>query len=88
MTGDSPESRFDLVARLIEIWSEVLVSGVVDGQTDFAELGGSSLTAVRIQSRIRKEFGRNIELVEVLEFRTPARLAARIPAAPAWSRTD
>jgi hypothetical protein len=73
-----------VTARLIEIWSDLLLSSAVGRDTDFQDHGGTSLTAVRIRSRIRAEFGRDVDLVDLLDEATPARVAALISVAPLW----
>jgi hypothetical protein len=74
----------DAVDRLVAIWSDLLGAGVVNGHTDFLEMGGSSLTAVRIRAQVRAEFGRDMALTELLELRTPQGVAAGLPHAPRW----
>jgi hypothetical protein len=82
--GVSPSPPADAVPRLTAIWSQLLVVGVVDGNTDFIELGGGSLTAVRIRARIRTEFGRDVSLASLFELRTPRNVAASLASAPGW----
>src|SRR3712207_5352175 len=78
----------DLVARLIAIWSEVLVSGVVDDNTDFVELGGTWLMAVRIRGRIRADLGRDVDMLNILDHPPPKQPAALLPMAPAWTGAE
>jgi acyl carrier protein len=86
MTGEPVLPSTDaLIGRLMTIWAEVLTVGVVDGNTDFIELGGTSLTAVRIRGRIRAEFGRDLDLVDILDYPTPRALAAHLPRVPVWA---
>ena len=78
----------ELVGRLVAIWSEVLVSGVVNAETDFVELGGTSLAAVRIRAKVRSEVGRDVTLLDLFESRTPREVAELLPAAPVWPDSD
>ncbi|HYW07614.1 MAG TPA: amino acid adenylation domain-containing protein, partial [Longimicrobium sp.] len=57
------------------IWEEVLGMERVGADDDFHELGGHSLRATQITSRIRRELGADLSLADVFEARTPAELA-------------
>lgn len=63
--------------KLAAIWREVLAAGRVGACDDFMELGGHSLKAAALQSRIRKAFGVEISLKDIFEFPT-VRLQAGI----------
>jgi hypothetical protein len=65
----------DTVARLVEIWAQLLEPTRVDEDTDFLEAGGTSLMAARIRGRIRTTFGRDVDLLDILDNATPRRLA-------------
>ncbi|MEV4770082.1 amino acid adenylation domain-containing protein [Micromonospora humida] len=67
-----------LPARLCELFSEVL--GVPAGvDDDFFDLGGDSLTAMRLVHGVEAALGVDLEVVELMAHPTPARLAARLP---------
>ncbi|MBF0429251.1 MAG: AMP-binding protein, partial [Magnetococcales bacterium] len=60
------------------IWQEVLGCGPVGRHDSFFELGGHSLKAVRMVSRIQKQFGVTIQLSELFAHPTIATLCAWI----------
>jgi amino acid adenylation domain-containing protein len=67
--------------KLAEIWSEVFRIEAVGRGTDFFEIGGHSLLAVRVLSRIQAAFEVEIPLRQIFESSTLAGLAAVIEAA-------
>ncbi|KPI15317.1 Phenylalanine racemase (ATP-hydrolyzing) [Actinobacteria bacterium OK074] len=66
--GDGPD---DLGARVLgqvaEIWSDVLGAGPVLPGDDFFSLGGTSISALRVVSRIRKDIGVPLRLAVIFE---------------------
>ncbi len=60
------------------IWSEVLGAARVSVQQDFFELGGDSLTATQVISRINLAFQIDLPLGVLFEHRTVAGLAPAI----------
>ncbi|GAA4873196.1 phosphopantetheine-binding protein [Kitasatospora terrestris] len=54
-------------AELEQIWMEVLGVDAVDPDDDFFDLGGHSLSALRLSTLIRQELGLAVELAHVLE---------------------
>jgi acyl carrier protein len=74
-----------IAERVVAIWKSVLPDVDVEPDTNLLDLPATSLTAVRIRSRIRAELGKEIELIDILENPTPRELASVIAAAPAWS---
>jgi acyl carrier protein len=61
---------------LAGIWSEVLGIGQIGVHDNFSELGGDSLSATRIVSRIRRDLRMESSLRSFLETTTVAQLAA------------
>jgi amino acid adenylation domain-containing protein len=57
----------DLEVKLAHIWSELLGVPTVYREDDFFDLGGHSLAALRLFSRIDREFGKSIPLASLLE---------------------
>jgi acyl carrier protein len=86
-TGDAPLSTEDIDTirkRIVEIWASVLRQPEVQEDSHLLDLGATSLTAVRIRSRIRAELGKEVPLVDLLEHPTPRQLAPVVAAAEPW----
>ncbi|HEY9801022.1 MAG TPA: thioesterase domain-containing protein, partial [Leptolyngbyaceae cyanobacterium] len=61
--------------QLAQIWSEVLGIHQVGVQENFFEIGGHSLLAVRLVSRIQQQFGKNLPLTTLFQNGTVEQLA-------------
>jgi len=74
----------DVEQRLAAIWSELLGSGEIGRHDDFFALGGHSLMALRMFSRINREFRQALPLATLIQHPTLAGLAAVLapPAVP------
>jgi amino acid adenylation domain-containing protein len=70
-----PRPRTPTERRLAEIWHEVLGVDSVTSDADFFDLGGHSLRAMQLLSRVQSDFGVELELREVFEHPTIAGLA-------------
>ncbi|HEY0169687.1 MAG TPA: condensation domain-containing protein [Pyrinomonadaceae bacterium] len=75
--------RDELERRLTAIWSDILQVEGVGINDNFFDLGGDSLTATQILSRLRQAAGTNVSLQDVLTHLTIAGLAETIRRAPA-----
>jgi acyl carrier protein/transcription termination factor NusB len=66
--------------KLVEIWADVLRIGkeVIGINNNFLELGGHSLKAVNLVTRIHTELGINVPLVEILKNQTIKKLSGYI----------
>ncbi|GGN74881.1 hypothetical protein GCM10011579_054430 [Streptomyces albiflavescens] len=77
----------ELEEALLRLWTEVLELDGVGVQDNFFELGGDSLRAARLTDLVRKRFVVDIEIVDLFDEPTVARMAAlvadRVPAAAA-----
>lgn len=74
----------EITATIVEIYRELLKRQDVDHNSSLADLGATSLTAVRIRSRIRSRLGKAIELMDILDNLRPRELAVVVSTAPAW----
>jgi amino acid adenylation domain-containing protein len=62
--------------RVADIWSEVLGTGPVGLASDFFELGGQSLLAMRMIARVRRRFGLPVPARAIFDAPTVRRFAA------------
>jgi thioesterase domain-containing protein/acyl carrier protein len=67
---------------LVRLWEEVLAVAPVGMDDDFFALGGHSMLAVRLMTRIRRELGAELPLSALFERPTIRRLAGLLDAAP------
>ncbi|MGD2093214.1 MAG: amino acid adenylation domain-containing protein, partial [Candidatus Aminicenantes bacterium] len=83
ITKDYLDPRDPMEEKLVEIWQEML--GVEGGKlsinTNFFELGGNSLNAVIMISKVHKEFNVRIPLAEIFKMPTIMGLSAFIKGA-------
>jgi len=70
--------RSALEQQVSDIWSEVMRSGPVSIEANFLDVGGHSVVALKIISRIQESFGVRLSLREFLESATVAGLARAI----------
>ncbi|MFN7819587.1 MAG: amino acid adenylation domain-containing protein [Cyanobacteriota bacterium] len=91
MLGD-PSQRFApstaLQSQLHSLWTEVLGHGEFGINDNFFAIGGHSLLAARLLSRIEKSHGRAISLAAVFQNPTIAELAAFLSAFPAEAQSS
>ena len=74
-SGDLVAPRDDLERRLVALWQEVLGLDTVGIHDSFFDLGGHSLSATRLASRIREVLAIELPLRVVFEAASVARLA-------------
>jgi amino acid adenylation domain-containing protein/FkbH-like protein len=65
-------------AKVAEIWCQVLGRPQVDVGADFFELGGDSILAVQVITKIGAALGREVSIYEFFEGPTVAEIASRI----------
>jgi len=76
--GEEQAAASDPLAELIaHLFASVLRLDAVTGTDDFFGLGGDSLLAVQVLTRLRDDHGIELPLQAVFEARTPRALAAR-----------
>ncbi|MEU8587398.1 non-ribosomal peptide synthase/polyketide synthase [Streptomyces sp. NPDC048664] len=63
---------------LAAVWADVLGVDAVGATDDFLDLGGDSILAARVLSRIREELGVRLSVRDLLTARTVAALAPRL----------
>ncbi len=75
-------------SRLLEIWKEVLGGGVNVGvDDDFFDIGGDSLKAGKVVSRIREEFGVDFSIRTFFNEPTVAKLASAVKSSEAMKNS-
>lgn len=71
--------------RLAAMWSELLGVSDISRHDDFFALGGHSLMALRMFSRINREFGKSLPLAALIQQSSIAKLATLLEPEPAPS---
>jgi len=74
--------------RVEQIWKEVLLQEKIGRNMSFFRIGGTSLRAMQVISRIHREFNVEIRLAEFFNAPTVEALAALIPVAGSRSFSD
>ncbi|NOK32233.1 amino acid adenylation domain-containing protein [Corallococcus exercitus] len=81
--------RTDTERLLATLWEEVLQTGTVGAEDHFFELGGSSLSATQVLSRIRRTFQAELSIADFFAAPTVEAIARRLesqgPVRPALS---
>lgn len=67
--NDRPPLAGQFEPVMASIWQEVLPNGLIGADSNFFDVGGQSLTATRVVTRIRRRFGIELPLREL--FRAP-----------------
>ena len=70
--------RDEIEARLAKVWEEVLDTRPIGIRDKFFDLGGHSLMAVRLVSRIEEEFSKKIRVASIFQAPTIEELAATL----------
>jgi amino acid adenylation domain-containing protein/non-ribosomal peptide synthase protein (TIGR01720 family) len=81
LAASKDEKGFELTPleqRVIEIWREVLGLDAISKFDNFFDLGGNSLRATKVTSRIREEFSIEIGLKTIFEYQTVESLAKMV----------
>ncbi|MBF0558170.1 MAG: amino acid adenylation domain-containing protein, partial [Nitrospirae bacterium] len=68
----------DVESRLAEIWKDILELKKVGVNSPFFEIGGQSLKAIRVLSRIYKEFGTEVNIRDFFDHSTIRKLSSHM----------
>jgi acyl carrier protein len=77
-TRDATPPRTEIEKAVCEIWSEILGRTVNDVAATWTSLGGDSVGAIRVASRLRARLGVRLNLATVLRSRTVVALAEAV----------
>lgn len=83
---DEPTSSTEL--KVLEIWKQIFNTSEIGVNHDFVDIGGHSVLAIRMMSRIQKETGCNLELREIFNLRSIKRIAKKIDNIQQVNRFD
>jgi acyl-CoA synthetase (AMP-forming)/AMP-acid ligase II/acyl carrier protein len=75
LTADYIAPRNETEQKLVEIWQDVLRIEQVGVNDSFFEMGGDSLLAVQVFSRVREAFGMDLQMADPLQLSTVAATA-------------
>jgi acyl carrier protein len=80
--------ELELSRLLIEIWSEVLETDDLSVEDNFFQLGGTSLDAMEIVTRIKKSLGIIVFVTAIFEAPTIREFVAAIGEKITWSEFE
>ncbi|MEU5169896.1 MupA/Atu3671 family FMN-dependent luciferase-like monooxygenase [Streptomyces mutomycini] len=85
----APVPAVDVEARLRALWAEEfgIDAGTLGGETSFFDLGGHSITAIRLANSVREEFGREYPVARFYEEPTLRAMAAYLGRDEAGTRS-
>jgi len=86
ISGGAPVARSPFEQSLVEIWRDILPYAQVEIHKSFFEMGGHSLSATQVMSRVRESFRVELPLRAIFETPTIAGLANQIHLALQTSR--
>ena len=75
--------RTELERQLVALWAEILGTSLIGVDDDFFGLGGNSLVAVQLMSRVRSRLGARLPMRSLFEAPTVARMARLVETARA-----
>jgi acyl carrier protein len=78
LEGEYVEPTTDLERELVALWEEATGTRGIGIEHDFFEIGGNSLVAVQLMSRVRTTFGVKLPMRSLFEAPTIAAMAAAI----------
>jgi amino acid adenylation domain-containing protein len=72
------EVRDDILARVVDVWAQVLGCPHVGPQDNFFELGGDSLRGTQVLAKLHDVYGVDLPLESLFDAPTPVGLAAQV----------
>lgn len=64
--------------HLATVWSEILHCDKISLDDDFFDLGGNSISTLKMMTRVEKDFGISLSLHHIIEFSTLEKLSTKI----------
>ncbi len=77
-TETSSNSSLNVRERISALWEELLAVESINLEANFFELGGDSMTAIRLLRRLREEVHPEVKLDDVYEFPSISQLSNRV----------
>jgi amino acid adenylation domain-containing protein len=74
--------------RISAMWEELLALEGINVEANFFELGGDSMTAIRLLRRVREELHPELKLDDVYEFSSISQLSNRVEQLLAYTAND
>lgn len=68
----------DELRTMMALWQDVIETGAVGPDDDFFDVGGHSIAAMRLMSRLKREHGVNLGLAVLYRHSTPRRLLTHV----------
>ncbi|MCJ1434188.1 hypothetical protein MMC27_003555 [Xylographa pallens] len=75
-----PDNQIRMKGLWQQVIGETIRSHLLEADTDFFLVGGNSLSLIRIQREIKKEFGVDVQLVELFQRTTLSQMASLLDA--------
>ena len=88
LSAEQPPSRGEVEARLIRLWEAEFNTDSLTADSDFFELGGDGLRALRLLQNVEQQFGKNLSVATLFAEPTIGQMVNRLcqPDAKAhWS---
>lgn len=77
-TPATPNSSSTVQEQIQAMWEDLLAVDAIDVKANFFEIGGDSMTAIRLLRRMREELHTEIKLGDVYEFPSVSQLSDRV----------
>jgi acyl carrier protein len=77
-TASPPAQSLTVQERILGMWEELLAYEGIDVEANFFELGGDSMTAIRLLRRLREELHAEVKLGDIYEFPSVLQLTHRV----------